>query len=173
MELSTIQNYIKDKKILLVGNGEHKEENLSAYNIVIRMNYGIQNKPADIWVNHLIQYNQKIWGWDRVDFKYMLRLNAENKGNRLLRGCPKQYDDSTYFWNAKDYLTYSKKVGCTQPFTGTTTLHWLTQYTKPKSISVIGMDFFKTHSYSPIHKPERDREYVELLSKKYNIIRLC
>lgn len=169
MNLDVLQDYIKDKKILLIGNGEHEEKDLDDYNIVIRMNGGIQKAPADIWVNGLIQYHSRRWDWKKLDFKYMLRLNAEKKGNKLLRGLPKQYDDSTYFWNAKDYLEYSRKVGCTQPFTGTTALHWLTYYTKPSSITVLGMDFFRTHSYAPIHKPEMDRQYVQALIKQYPV----
>ena len=163
--LETIQDYLKDKTVLLVGNGDHTET--EDYNIVIRINRGILDKPADIWVNNLLQQGAQ---WKELDFKYMLRLNSEKGGSRLLTGFPTMYKDRTYFWSPEGFLDLAKSVGYAQPFTGTTTLHWLTQYTEPKSITVIGMNFFEDGNYTPIHKPTLDREYVLKLAEKYPII---
>ena len=170
--LQTIQDFVKDKKVLLIGNGEHKNITLSDYDVVVRMNYGIQKGFADIWVNNLIQYQKGRWDWNKVEFTYMLRLNAENKGVKLLRGYPERYRDCTYFWNPGEYLEFSKDVGYTQPFTGTTTLHWICHNTAPKSITVIGMDFFKNGKHATTHQPDRDREYVARLFKEFNVLKL-
>ena len=172
MDIKIIQDFIKDKKVLLIGNGSCDDSISADYNIVIRMNAGITRGRADIWVNGLIQYHSRGWSWDKLDFKYMLRLNAENKGSRLRRGYPERYKDITYFWEPEEYLKYSKKVGYTQPFTGTTALHWLSEYTQPSSITIIGMDFFKNGCPVPSHKPDMDRAYVESLIRDKNIIRL-
>ena len=165
-----IRDYIYNKDVLLIGNGEHSEEGLDRYNIVIRLNHGIIGKPADIWVNNLLNYHHKKWDWNKVDFKYMLRLNAEMKGIRLMRGYPQRYADKTYFWNGYEYQAMAYEVGCMQPFSGTTTVHWLVNHTEPKSITIKGMDFFKNKLPAAIHKPEKDKAYIEQLAEKHPII---
>lgn len=165
-----IKEFVHDKDILFLGNGEHSEEGLDRYNIVIRCNYGILGKYADIWVNNLIQFHNRNWTWDKVDFKYMLRLNAEDHEVKLMRGYPCRYEDKTYFWNGVEYAAMARSVGCMQPFTGTSALHWLCTHTEPKSINVRGMDFFKNKVPAGIHKPHLDRAYVHKLAEAYPII---
>ena len=165
MDIKIIQDLVKNKKILLIGNGQCDDSTFKDYNIVIRMNNGIIKGYADIWVNNLIQFNKRTFDWNKIKFKYMLRLNAEKNGEKLLRGYPERYRATTYFWNPQDYLKFSKEVGYTQPFTGTTALHWLNTNTEPESITIIGMDFFKNGKYSPAHNPDLDRQYVDNIIK--------
>ena len=167
-----IADLLQDKKVLLIGNGDHKEDNLNDYNIVIRCNNGIQKGYADLWVNGLIQFHRREFNWNNVHCKYILRLNAENNGVKLLRGLPSEYEPITYFWTPKEYRNFSNSVGCMQPFTGTTALHWISHYSKPESITVIGMDFFEKRIPASIHKPEMDRAYVSRLIEKFPIISL-
>ena len=162
--LSYIQKLCKDSDLLVIGNAQMADINPSDY-ICVRMNYGIRGGNTDIWVNNLYQaegVHKKL----SANQKVIMRLNGEKNGQRIRANYPKELHKQTYFWNVDEWLDATKEIGADRPLTGTLTLYWFLQYTEPNSITVTGMDFFKTKSLyakTPLtkcHDVDKDKKWV-------------
>jgi hypothetical protein len=171
LALKAIQDYLKDKSVILIARGQ---PDTSKYDVVIRMNLGITDGKADVWVNHLVPKNYVGWEYNKNDFKYVLRLNAERGDSTLIKGFPEALNYKTYFWNKKDHDRLAlRNTTYLRPFTGTTTISWLLEYTKPKKLDVFGMTFYKNlPPGSPVHLPHLDRGYVERMSEEVDYFTL-
>jgi hypothetical protein len=134
--------YLNNKNVLLIGNGE-KLANIdySKYDLIVRMNLGIQDIPCDLWINNLVNE-----GHNRLKeiptIQNIVRLNFDKDGSRVNR-MPDVLKSRTWFWNAEEYNLMTKLYNYNEPTTGFISIYWITNYCKCK-LTITGFDFFKT-----------------------------
>jgi hypothetical protein len=144
--------------VVLVGNGPSaKGFEPSPEHCVVRMNYGILEAGADLWVNNIVGVKSP----EGERSQYILRLNAERNGYRLYDRYPKQLKKKTYFWTPEEYEAAAKEIGYEQPLTGTMVLYWFMQNMNVPLV-LVGYDFFETGpKATPCHELDKDKAFVE------------
>jgi hypothetical protein len=162
--LQDIQNFVNGKDVLLVGNAELPEIDLDKY-LIVRMNYGMKGGEADIWLNNICQ-NPKVHQGLNRNQKYILRLNGERNGQRFLLNYPEELKSRTYFWNKEEWAKMVSDLSIDRPLTGTIGIYWFLKYTKLKSLTITGFDFFETKNVyagtdaTKVHNVEKDKEWT-------------
>ena len=179
MELKDI---FTNKDIVLVGNGENATgygSFIDSFECVVRFNnsiaFGIKDydvgKKTDVWIYAMSQLKvcQEIWKRRKVNPIHIVRYGANRVG----------------FTKKPQFLipqTYSKNVRKTlglpngkMPSTGIVALHFLLQFCKAKSITLVGFDGFKTKDYysdnlpHPSHNGDLEKEFLLKLKDKITV----
>ena len=177
-----LEKIFENKDVILVGNGENAigyGSFIDSFECVVRFNnsiaFGIKNydvgKKTDVWIYAMSQLKvcQEIWKRKAVDPKYIVRYGADRVG----------------FTNRPQFLipqTYSKNVRKTlglpngkMPSTGIVTLHFLLQFCKAKSITLVGFDSFETKDYysdnlpHPSHDRNIEKQFLLNLKEKITV----
>ncbi len=159
-----IAEFVDHRDVTLIGNAEKASRSRSEFGtsgprgIVVRMNKGIANRYADIWINNLIG------GYVPAGASYrrVMRMNAEKGGSRLTMGYPHpESSDSVFLWNATEYQEAAEEIGYEQPLTGTMAVWWFTRKTNAQMF-LTGFDFF-TGKKKPhrCHQIEKDESFVK------------
>jgi hypothetical protein len=162
-----IADYIGSTSVVYIGNGNVPESFVPSDhgNVICRVNRGIINGFAHIWVNGMLD-PRKLGRWYKDLWRYMLRLNADHEA-KYLRNYFNRADapnDRTYFWNLADWLTATSVIGVARPMTGTLGIYWLTRYTDARLV-VFGCDCFAQGGAYRVHEPKKDRAYLESLNQ--------
>lgn len=171
ISIETIQEFVKNKSIIVICHGSRDESIINDYDVVIRISSDV--KEADIWVNPFLKHHYKVFnvGVETDRFKYILRLNAERGGSSLRASYPEEFKEHTYFWNKEDHDNVAQWIGYLRPTTGVNTIAWLVKYTKPKEIAVVGMDFYKGSKEVGCHRPLIEKAFMEKLTQEYSFVK--
>lgn len=185
-----IQNYCKDKSVIIVGNsGSLKESGkgsvIDSYDIVLRMNHGVPGKwtkdvgaRTDIWFFSYHYRNKQLAEYNLLIPKFAISNAGETRTHDELRG-------KVYTFPPKQRLEIKQsllKVGLPQgkhPTTGFLCINWFLNYVKTqKKLDIVGFDFFETHLnfFEPdglnkktavAHRPNLEKPIIEnLINKK-------
>ena len=186
---------IKDKQVLLVGNGDslNKIDNsklIDSYEFVVRFNLAIIMKhphsgiKADAWFYTMVSEKKcrSIYGEAIIKPKHCIRHHTK----------PLNIGQNNYLINTEIYRKRFNRIlnlsgsGDERPpirerhaSSGLCCVHYLIEYCEPKSISLIGFDSFMTKNfYENIHRirtikgrhsPDIEKEYLRKLSKENRI----
>lgn len=148
-------NLVKNKNVLLVGNGssvlKHDySKDIDSYEFVIRFNYAIKN------LNQYKTIGTKTDGWF-YSIKCPKRCN-EVYNNAKVKHCirhdhepldigEKQYHIPHEPYRRKFNESLDIKGKRQTASTGLCAIHYLVEYCEPESISIIGYDSFKTSNF--------------------------
>ena len=177
---------VKDKQVLLVGNGSSliKRDNsklIDSYQFVIRFNLGIYKqhphtgKKIDGWIYTMVAAKRCITSYKLAEIKpkYCIRHHT----SPLILG------ENNYLIDTEIYRKKFNKMLNIQEgrhaSTGLCTIHYLMEYCNPKSVSIIGFDSFSTknfyekvhrlNSIKTCHNPDTEKEYIRKLSEENRI----
>lgn len=162
VDADMIRDCVNGRPVVLIGNGPSaKDFEPSSEHCVVRMNYGILQGAADLWVNNIVGVKSP----EGERSQYVLRLNAERGGYRLYDRYPKGLKNKTYFWTPNRYRAVAKLIGYEQPLTGTMALYWFLHNT-PVPLVIVGYDFYKAGPGAmPRHELKYDRAFIERQAK--------
>lgn len=190
ISLQRVNKICKNKSIVLVGNGacllnRNLGKTIDSYDLVCRMNYGAANieeykadvgKRTDIWICAYGNMKKQLGTYKNINPKIILRFN----NNKLA----KALEPKTYLWckdatkiNLSDLI---ELVGYNKPTTGTTAVYFFNELIKPKSITIVGYDFFQTGAYydpstnisKRWHDMDKESNFVTEYITKNNINKL-
>lgn len=165
-KLTDLQNFCKDKSIIIVGNSSgilnHKEGKLiDSYDVVVRINRGYQ--PNNYFYDslgsktHILSIGVK-------SAKQASNIILSNKVNYILS--PIIWSDKLSYPNVYDidhsvYHKLKEDLGEIKPSTGISTFNFFNKLIDFKKLDLIGFDFFQSSS------PQRNR-LGHLLVKDHN-----
>ena len=151
-KLTDLQNFCKDKSIIIVGNSSgilnHKEGKLiDSYDIVVRLNRGYQ--PNNYFYNSLGS-KTNILSIGIKSAKQASNVILSNKVNYILS--PIIWSDKLSYPNVYDidhsvYHKLKEDLGGIKPSTGISTFNFFNTLINFKKLDLIGFDFFQTSSY--------------------------
>ncbi len=198
LDMNEFAQLVKDKQVLLVGNGDSldKIDNsklIDSYEFVVRFNLAIGLKhphsgiKADAWFYTMVSeekcrrfYNSAI-----IKPKHCIRHQSS----------PLDIGEKNYFINTEIYRKRFNKIlnlsGSDEKIeervrhasSGLCCVHYLIEYCEPKSISLIGFDSFMTKNFYETnqsfdgrirhiksrHSPDIEKEYLIKLSEEKSI----
>lgn len=171
-----ISDYFTGKRIALVGNASsvfNSEHNIDSYDLVFRLNKGLPHearpalgKRTDILGLSLSLSEAELDAFGNL--KYIIWFTPKREAiSETLQ--PKL----NYFYEVSDWEDLHKHLGH-RPSTGCMAINFLVKYTKFKSLTLIGFDFWETpnwyHGSGPCHhSPSSEKSYVQDLQNKYPI----
>lgn len=174
IELIKIQEFVENKNIILVGNNDNinKTDNskiIDSYDIVVRMNHAMPEKnigyKTDIWLMSFNNLMKQIKEYMIFKPKYTIRLNYFNEDANIH---PAIKSNNLYIWPVEEHKKIEEIIGNRTVSTGCMGIYFFANYCKPKSISIIGYDFFKTKSFynsinmsSQWHTADNERMFAE------------
>lgn len=177
---------VKDKQVLLVGNGNSLIEKdnsklIDSYEFVIRFNLSINKdhryigKKIDGWFYTMVSEEKckRFYNSAKIRPKHCIRHHSS----------PLDIGEKNYFINTN---IYRKKINQLlnieegyHPSSGLCCINYLMEYCDTKSVSIIGFDSFSTknfyessHRLSGIktrHKPDIEKDYLSKLSNENQI----
>jgi len=175
-----VQCLVDNKNILLVGNNDtiNKTDNskiIDSYDIVVRMNHGVPEpnlgSKTDIWLCSYNNVNRQPLDYQKVTPKIVIRLNADGNINDIIR-------ENLYIWDKKEHLKFKEHIDCL-PSTGVMAIEFFLNFTKPKSLTLIGYDNFKTKTFYNLrviadkyHDINKEAEYTNNLINEGKIIKI-
>ena len=196
VELSELQEYMRDKTIAVIGNGKcilnrPYGKLIDSHDIVIRINGGA---PVKNELNKNIGSKNNIYSVNidsahyisrGKDAKYILRLNPKGKNQldhhqvKMLNLYPNIY---YAFGEAQRHIKRLAKneFNNSRPSTGAWTMEFLVKNIKFKPISLFGFDFFDefkdkrignlfNSNLSSRHNPQIEYNYFKNIMQKYDI----
>lgn len=177
---------VKDKQILLVGNGNSltQKDNsklIDSYEFVTRFNLAISKdhryigKKIDGWFYTMVSEGKckRIYNSAKVKPKHCIRHHSS----------PLDIGEENYFIDTEIYRKkFNEMLNMKEgqhASSGLCCVHYLLEYCKPKSVSLIGFDSFSSknfyegsHRLSSIktrHQPVVEKEYLRKLSEEKKI----
>lgn len=181
MTLEDIQEYVKDKNVILVGNSENvkhydKSKLIDDHDVVVRMNHAIPGgnlgDKTDIW---LCSYNKKsdqTLKFSIFNADVNIRLNDDDNLHESLI-------DKFYIWPDAERDKIRKIIKSKYPSTGVMAIYFFTEYCQSKSLTIVYMDGFITKTFynkyaiaEKYHNVMSEREYINNMVEG-NKVKIC
>lgn len=127
--IQSLQEWVGDKSILIVGNGPNHATNNA--DLIVRMNFGIQD-GCDLWVDgmsYLYKYNK--WRVPVGKYNRVIRLDKHARDNPKHPG---------YLLPKEEFNRMSKELGLARPTTGLMALWWFKEYFPDNEKTVTGFN---------------------------------
>lgn len=162
--LQAIREEVDGTRLLVIGNGELPHEpDVAKYDHICRINRGILTARATLWANGLATSCVPPDG----HYRWMLRLNAERNGDRLLAGFRGHVPANTFLWTSREYELATQRMGIPRPMTGTLAVYWLLWNTTAR-LTVIGCPcYLKGGVPFGCHNPRLDALWLWRVARDY------
>ena len=176
--LNEIQNYVKGKRVLLVGNSDEliKTDNsklIDSYDVVVRMNHATPQdnigRKTDIWLCSFVTQEIQLKKISVFNARYNIRLNDDGNLHPALHNV-------FYIYPDKERDKIRKLLDSKYPSTGAMALYFFLNVCDC-AVDIIGYDGFKTGTFyntnktmaSKWHNVKREQEYISELLQKGSI----
>ena len=175
--LMDIKNYVKGKRIILVGNSDLliKTDNsgiIDSYDVVVRMNHAVPQKnignKTDIWLCSFVTKELQLKRISQFNADINIRLNDDGNLDEAL-------NDVFYIWPNKDRNKLRKIVESEYPSTGIMAVYFFINYCNC-DITTIGYDNFATGTFynsnkkmaKTWHNIAKEKEYMnDMIEQRY------
>lgn len=195
LDMNEFAQLVKDKQVLLVGNGNSlvKRDNsklIDSYEFVIRFNLAIkkehphQGKKIDAWFYTMVKDSRckRTYNLAKIKPRHCIRHHT----SPLVLGENNYLIDTEIYRKKFNRMLNLSGSGDNSPTirerhasTGLCCIHYLKEYCNPKSISIIGFDSFSTKNFyeknfrldsiKTCHSPDIEKDYLKKLSEEKSI----
>jgi glycosyl transferase family 2/glycosyl transferase family 29 (putative sialyltransferase) len=190
-----LEHFLKNKKIILVGNSSEllKEEMggyIDSFDIVVRMNHGIPSKnnstliknigkKTDIWICAFNNKDVQLSDYNSIleKPKYIFRFNDDT----IIHDKLKPLFTSVFLDN---FIDFRKSLGIDRknhPSTGVVAIYCFLEYFRQEQITIIGYDSFKLNNFyekNPLqkngiaqkwHESDKEKKWIEIYRQEGRI----
>ena len=190
-ELKDIQEYLKDKSIVLLGNANsifNNKKDIDSFEIVCRCNWSYPDLYEPTF--NIDDYKDYIGTRTDVLFTSGKAMATEKlltiiKPKVIVRTRGSMTNMTTYmlknsmYWGERIWSPWCIEIDFS-PTTGCLALHFLMEEIKFKSLTLYGFDFFATYDHTEPsrtiithgHNPEKEKQYITETVEKYSNIKL-
>jgi len=179
MELKEIQEFVKGRGILLVGNSESlilkdNSKFIDSYDVVVRMNHAVPQAnigfKTDIWLCSFINKDMQMVQFPKFNCKYNIKLNDDGNLNENLK-------NHFYIWPDKERDKIREDIGFHTPSTGVMAIYFFLNYCQC-FVDAIGYDGFRTGTFyngnvnnaSRFHDVKKERDFLEKYRSKMRFL---
>lgn len=154
--IQSLQKWVGDKSILLVGNGP--EYTINNSHLLVRMNTGVVD-GCDIWIDGMSYLHRfKEWKVPVGKYKKIVRLDKHAQDRQDYPG---------YILPKSEYNSMTKELGMDRPSTGMMAMWWFRKYFPDNKKFITGYNgdynrYTKRHNGHPAGSHKWDRERIIL-----------
>jgi len=190
-DITKVQEYLKNKSICLLGNAEsifNNKKDIDSFEIVCRCNrafpklyekdFKMEQHKEYIGTRTDVLFTSAI-AVGREEVESIIKPKFIIRTRKSVTNMTPWFLENSILWSEVMWSSWCVKVNFS-PTTGCLALHFLMECIEFKDLTLYGFDFWKTPDHTVTirhqklvgHNPEKEKEYVLGLPKKYPNIKI-